>query len=589
MSLLHEPGDLARTPLAAILLDALNQRADGVLEVAHGGGTSRLWLKGGQPVGAQVVAGFRPLGHMLLQAGKIDVEALSRSLAEMAATGRPHGEILVAMGAVSRHDVDEALAEQQAGYFGLIAALDEGAYRFDATQPVPGWTSGSKLSPLRTIVEALERPQAGALVVSALQPVAQGGARLASGYAEVEPAFCWTIAERRLVGRLISPATLEAFFAPTDVAPERARAILAALLLLGLAVPASERPEPSGETLAGLTLEGLSAEPAAPPGHAAGPAAPPSPAVPAAPPTPAVPLRRSDPVEARARRQRLLARAMQNMGVGPFGARPSAPPGPAPAREPPAVAQPASGTPSAGAPAPAAASPTPGPPDSAEAALRRALLEVAPRAKAPSLFGRLGIADGAGRDEVKRAFLQIARQFHPDRFASPALADLATVVRDFFTAVNEAYEVLSDDRKRADYLAATKGGSTGAPRSDSARVDFQKGEACLRTRDFARARGFLESAVRADPRAEYQAALAWTYVVDPASRDLGRAKAIALEAALDAGCDRAQFVAGVISREEGSDADAERYFRAALAANPRHADAQRELKALEGRRTQTRR
>ncbi len=565
MSFLQEPGDLAQTPLAAVLLEALNLRADGVLAVDHGGGTSRLWFRAGQPVGAQVFTGFRPLGHMLLQAGKIDVDALSRSLAEMASSGRPQGEILVELGAVSRADVDEALADQQSGYFALIAALDAGRFAFDASQPVPGWTRGSRLSPLRTIVDALERPQAGALVVSALQPVAQGGARLASGYAEVAEHFRWGPAERALVERLASPAALEVFFAPQPgVAPERARAILAALLLLGLAVPAAERAAPSGETVAGLTLEGVAAA-----AVARGEAPPPT--------SPAVPLRRSDPAEARARRQRLLSKAMQNMGVGPFGAKPTATPPP--------------GAAAAAAPGPAF-TPPPGQaravPGSAEAALRQSLLEVAPRARERSLFTRLGLPEGAGKDEVKRAFLQIARQFHPDRFASPALGDLRGAVSDFFTAVNEAYEVLSDDRKRAEYLAASKGGAGNPQRAESARVDFQKGEACIRTRDFARARGFLESAIRADGRAEYQAALAWTYVVDPAGKDLARARALAVEAAKDAACDRAQYVAGIVARDEGNEAEAERFFRAAVAANPRHVDALRELKQVEGRRAQRR-
>src|SRR5512136_1033261 len=122
MSLLQTPGDLSQTPLAAILLDALNVRATGVLEVAHGGGTSRLWFRDGRPVGAQVFAGFRPLGMMLLQAGKIDIEALSVSLGAMQKTGRPQGEILVEMGVVTAEVVGETLAEQQAEYFRIIAA-----------------------------------------------------------------------------------------------------------------------------------------------------------------------------------------------------------------------------------------------------------------------------------------------------------------------------------------------------------------------------------------------------------------------------------------------------------------------------------
>ena len=92
MTFLHEPGDLVRTPLAAILLEALNLRATGVLTVQHGGGSSRLFIKDGRPVGAQVATGIRPLGHMLLQAGAIDIDALSRSLALMAETRRPQGE-----------------------------------------------------------------------------------------------------------------------------------------------------------------------------------------------------------------------------------------------------------------------------------------------------------------------------------------------------------------------------------------------------------------------------------------------------------------------------------------------------------------
>src|SRR5512133_1678625 len=173
MSLLDGPGDLAATPLAAVLLEALNARATGVLEVAHGGGPSRLWFREGRPVGAQVFVGFRPLGHLLLQAGLIDIDALSRSLQRMSETRRPQGELLVEMGAASREDVDRVLAEQQAGYFGLIAALDAGAFAFERSAPVPEWTRGSRLSPLRTIVDALERPQAGARVVSALHPVAR--------------------------------------------------------------------------------------------------------------------------------------------------------------------------------------------------------------------------------------------------------------------------------------------------------------------------------------------------------------------------------------------------------------------------------
>jgi tetratricopeptide (TPR) repeat protein len=554
MSFLNEPGNLAETPLAAVLIEALNLRASGVLEVAHGGGTSRLWFRDGRPVGAQVFAGFKPLGLLLLHAGLIDIDALSRSLARMAESHRPQGEILIEMGAVSAEDVGRTLAEQQAGYFGLIAALDDAPFVFDTTTPVPEWTRGARLSSVRTIVDALERPQANALVASALQPVAATGVRLSPAYADVADAFPWGDDERALVARLERGASLEAFFSGAAVAPERARAILAGLLLLGLAaaVPGSRAEDPTGPIA-------ISRDDVAP----VHPAAPVASSATATPAVATPPAHRSDPAEARARRQRLLRHAMRNMGVGPFAAR---------------------AAPAAAAEAPPAATVSA---PRAEAHLREALLAVVPRGHERDLFARLGVPETAGRDDVKKAFLSLARQFHPDRFASPALADLQDVVRDFFAAVNEAYEVLSDDRKRAEYLARRRGAERA--HVDSARVDFQKGEACLRTRDWARARGFLESAMRADPRAEYRAALALAIAWDPATKDRARAKALAAEAAKDPACDRAFYAAGIIARMDEDAATAERHFRAALKANPRNADALRELKLVEARRADKRR
>jgi tetratricopeptide (TPR) repeat protein len=531
MSLLDEPGDLARTPLAAVLLEALGVGATGVLEVAHGGGTSRLWFREGRPVGAQVFTGFRPLGMMLLQAGRIDIEALSTSLVRMAETRRPQGEILVEMGAASAADVAAALAEQQAGYYGMLAGLDDGPFAFDRTTPVPEWTRESRLSPLATVADALERPRAAPLVASALQRVATTGARLARDPAEAAGPAPWSDAERALVARLERGATLDEFFLSSPVAPERARAILAALLLTGAAVPAVGAPEE-------------------PPG-------------PAAPPP-----SRSDPVEARARRQRLVQQGLRNMGIGPFAARGAAEPPPPP--EPEAGVAPVAGS-THGAAA-----------GDAERQLREDLLAMGPRARAPDLFARLGIPETAGREEVKRAFLAIARQFHPDRFASPAFADLQDTVRDFFAAVNEAYEVLGDDRTRAAYVAERRG--KAAAQAEAARLAHLKAEACLRTRDFARARAFLESAVRAEPRAEYQASLAFAWLADPAQRDPARARRLLAEATKDPRCDRAHYVAGLLARDEGDDAAAERCFRAAVKANPRNADAVRELRHVEARR-----
>ena len=291
------------------------------------------------------------------------------------------------------------------------------------------------------------------------------------------------------------------------------------------------------------------------------------------------------------RRQRLLARAMQNMGVGPLGGRtaggPATPspvePWPTPAPVVPDLPSPA---------------PVKGPrPDATalEAALRRSLEFVAPRARTKDLFARLGISRAAGRDEVKQAYLGLAKQFHPDRFLSPALSDLTAAVKELFAALNEAYAVLSDNKKRAEYLAMTgapagaataQGAGPSAEVAEAAKIDFQKGEACVRTRDYGKARGFLEAAIRSHPRAEYQAALAWCILSDPQARDRPRVKELLDEATQDPTCDRAFYLAGVVARDAKDEARAEKMFRVACKANPDNAEARREIRIIEaGRRT----
>lgn len=77
----------------------------------------------------------------------------------------------------------------------------------------------------------------------------------------------------------------------------------------------------------------------------------------------------------------------------------------------------------------------------------------------------LGIQKGASSDDIKKAFHKLAHKFHPDKSGGDA---------DKFKEVSEAYSVLSDDKKRAEYdsygrvfggggpSAGTGGGFNGA-------------------------------------------------------------------------------------------------------------------------------
>ena len=71
----------------------------------------------------------------------------------------------------------------------------------------------------------------------------------------------------------------------------------------------------------------------------------------------------------------------------------------------------------------------------------------------------LGVNKGASSDEIKKSFRKLAMQYHPDRNPGDSEAEAK------FKEINEAYEILKDDKKRAAYdrfgHQAFSGGSGG--------------------------------------------------------------------------------------------------------------------------------
>ena len=57
----------------------------------------------------------------------------------------------------------------------------------------------------------------------------------------------------------------------------------------------------------------------------------------------------------------------------------------------------------------------------------------------------LGVAKNATDEEIKKAYRAKALQYHPDKNQGNAAAE------EMFKKINEAYSVLSDSKKRADY------------------------------------------------------------------------------------------------------------------------------------------
>lgn len=72
--------------------------------------------------------------------------------------------------------------------------------------------------------------------------------------------------------------------------------------------------------------------------------------------------------------------------------------------------------------------------------------------KTVNYYDVIGVAEDASADEIKKAYRRLARKYHPD-VSSEEDAE------DRFKEVGEAYEVLQDPNKRAEYDALRKSGA----------------------------------------------------------------------------------------------------------------------------------
>ncbi|HEU4997858.1 MAG TPA: DnaJ domain-containing protein, partial [Lapillicoccus sp.] len=60
-------------------------------------------------------------------------------------------------------------------------------------------------------------------------------------------------------------------------------------------------------------------------------------------------------------------------------------------------------------------------------------------------YKTLGVPKDAKADEIKKAYRKLARQYHPDANKGDTAAE------DRFKEISEAYDVLSDTKRRAEY------------------------------------------------------------------------------------------------------------------------------------------
>ncbi len=92
-------------------------------------------------------------------------------------------------------------------------------------------------------------------------------------------------------------------------------------------------------------------------------------------------------------------------------------------------------------------------------------------------YAVLGITMNATIQEIKQAYLRLARQYHPDRFTDMEEKKKAN---EIFAKITAAYRVLSDEKLKSEY---DKSLQTGVKPKDDAQ-EVQAKNAFLRAREF---------------------------------------------------------------------------------------------------------
>jgi curved DNA-binding protein CbpA len=211
-------------------------------------------------------------------------------------------------------------------------------------------------------------------------------------------------------------------------------------------------------------------------------------------------------------------------------------------------------------------------------------------------FELFGVPLSATKRDVRGAWTELSRKFHPDALQSQGRGHLRERVNDVFAALSEAQQVLGDAEQRDKLRAAIEKGDH-EPRKDGqdatarARAVFQsellakEGDKLLRANRFDRAlERYREAAIYDADEPDLKAAIAWCeYQLSAKSPgDVVRIRTVLAEVIEQAPrIARAHHFLGFVLSDLGRRNAAIEAFRTAARLDPRLIDAERQARALE--------
>ena len=143
-------------------------------------------------------------------------------------------------------------------------------------------------------------------------------------------------------------------------------------------------------------------------------------------------------------------------------------------------------------------------------------------------FERLGVSPKAKENEIKRTYHELAKVLHPDKLPTNSPADVVDLGKRVFALLSEAYEILSNQKSKENYIKELEHGQAELVLKAEALIEQARG--LLSKGDITKAKSTLEEAkALAPPSSELRLLLLWSTIKNPAFEKMPREEAVVRE------------------------------------------------------------
>ncbi|MBL8957099.1 MAG: response regulator [Myxococcaceae bacterium] len=576
-------GDFAQKPFAEVLAEIYRWRGSGALLLRRDTVKKIVFFRDGTPISIKSNRLSECLGRVMVAQKMISEAECEESLTRMKTSKRQQGTTLIEMGCISPHNLQHALVLQLQAKLFDVFTWEAGDYQFNPKADLPAEPVDLGMTCAQVIYEGVKRffdePRLkkalgdvdGKYVHPSSQPLY---ALQDAGLGDEEKSLLGAAEGHRTV------ATLRAMALLSPLETDRFIFAMKCAQMIELKDKAAEGKAQANIAELARAMSSQSAKP---------PPLPPLPSLP--PPLPPKLPHAGPPAEgAKLPLPWDDAKPAASLTGGP---PPPPPPDATPPNKPakkgektqgPVIARPGGSLlPELSAVVPASRL------SGEESVLRERLAAKAAAMRKLDYFEILGLPTTANREDVKRSYFALAKEYHPDKHFGSSSAEVRQLAQQIYDLISTAHDTLADPIERERYVKDLASGVKREIGDEVGKIlaaegKFQRGEELMRQREYQGAwRHFQDAITLYGEEGEFHAWLGWArFQMDPKDDAVVQEAVTHIEKAitLNPRLDKAYLFLGYIHKASGRPDKAEKQFEKAIQSNPDCTEALRELRLL---------